>query len=214
MREIIKTFQRFDFKMWFFNSWIFEKFHSENFIWNISRETFGEITIIYLWKIKMLDDDILFFGSLNCLNISQQGEISRDGTHNTILNTVWILFCLISTGTGTVTFEFQWIIQQLNIGWFCNFWIMKNYLKLSKKVANQKQDWTYWKNLYRNTIWSVIITEMKTNPMGKFCSYKVICVSKRCKIGEFSTRFSLVNHESWLVKSNEQLYIFLRRVRL
>ena len=25
--------------------------------------------------IKMLDDDILFFGSLNCLNISQQGEI-------------------------------------------------------------------------------------------------------------------------------------------
>ena len=52
----------------------------------------------------MLDDDILFFGSLNCLNISQQGEISRDGTNNTgseyFLNT----FRLIPTGNKTVFF--------------------------------------------------------------------------------------------------------------
>lgn len=64
--------------MWFFNSGIFEIL-----IRKISRETFDKITNIYRWIIKMLDDDILFFGSLNCLNISQQGEISRDGTNNT-----------------------------------------------------------------------------------------------------------------------------------
>ena len=92
MREIIKTFSAVWFWNVIFQQLDFWKFHSENFIGKISRETFGKITIIYLWKIKMLDDDILFFGSLNCLNISQQGEISRDGTHNTILNTVWIHF--------------------------------------------------------------------------------------------------------------------------